>query len=160
MDNDTKPKLKPIDVPTQVREAVLLMEHAVNSGYRREDGTTVPEDVIRAIKTTATALGIEGVVRTPPLLEGKDIPEDLWIAFELAYYKLSIFMSPITAKTLRDTDDVGQVGFWHFSHTSPAQAFTRRLWLVAIGFAIFVVLGEWGIQYYGPVQDGIVDPEN
>ena len=164
MNDDTEPKPESVDIRHQVREAMLLLEHAIDSGYKREDGTTVPDDVIRAIKTTAAALGIADVIATlPPQLPGtlpaerKGIPEELWIAFELAYYKLSIFMSPITARTLLDTCSVGRRSSWHLA---PAQSFSRWLWLVAIGFAVFVVLGEWGMQYYGPVQDGIVDWEN
>jgi hypothetical protein len=146
------------ELANQVRDALRLLEHAVESGFKRSDGTTVAHATISAIKTTAALAGVTDT--TPRDKDGEDSAElrtSQWIAFEVAYRDLATVMSPVTAESLRNTEAIGT---WLFVRMSPAQSFTRWLWMVAIGFAVFVILGEWGMQRYGPVQEGEVDWQN
>jgi len=155
------------EIVVQVRDALRLLEYAIESGFKRADGSTISHTTIAAIKTTAALIGVastepvaaagEPEIATKAGRAVAKLKSSEWIAFEVAYHDLAVMLSPVTAQTLRNTEAVGGWIFWHMS---PAQAFTRWLWLVAIGFAVFVIAGEWGMQRFGPVLDGDVDLEN
>jgi len=155
-----------------IEDALDLAQYAVASGAKKADGEEVPEDVIRTIQETAARLG--SFSRTS---ETTSVTTKEWTAFELAYYKLALALSPVTAETLQSTagtssSDVeparalnggsppnrkargrGQRVLDHLLGFSPAQRFTRGLWLVAIGFGSFVVAADWGGNRLGLEAD-------
>lgn len=143
-----------------VRDALLLLEYAEQSGFRREDGTSVLAETMNAIKGVATKLKIFDSSEAdgdPGIRANCRISTSEWVAFEVAYRQVSELLQPITAKTLRDTEAVGK---WRPNNMSPAQSFARWLWVVAIVYAAVVVGGEWGMSHYGPVMEGEAGPEN
>jgi len=150
------------DLRRQLEDALEVLEYVVESGFTGEDGATVAPEIVATIKITAAKLGVtrrasredSGPSTTQP---SAPIAASDWIAFELAFHKLSILVNPVTAATLRNTEDVGS---WRIRNLPPAQAFSRWLWFVASGFAVFVVAGEWGMQHFGPVLEGDAGWEN
>jgi hypothetical protein len=144
----------------EVADAIKLLDHAVSSGFANATTKeTLPETVVASIKQIGALVRItEWRAKDKPADEGgssRTIKASEWADFESAYYKLARFMSPVTARTLADTENAGRG--WS---DSPAQRFTRLLWLVAICYATFIVLGEWAQMRYGPVQEGDVDIPN
>ena len=96
------------------------------------------------------------------------ICSDAWIAFEQAYYRLAIATHPVTAETLRNTRyaagaggaevHFGQAGsgsyIWRkICGSSPAQRFTRWLWILTGFFVLLVFVTEWQINSLGMVAD-------
>lgn len=150
----------------QVCDALLMIEYAVQSGFKNADGATVPTDIIASIEMVAADLGLldtksssDAVRALPPA-----VPTPEWIGFEAAYYRLSTIMAPVTAETLRNTEgtsrepealappDAGPIrkrlepiGNFILGY-SPAHRFSRALWLAAIGFALFVVASQWFLE--------------
>jgi uncharacterized membrane protein YhaH (DUF805 family) len=149
------------EIRQQVSDARLLLEHAIESGFKATDGTIIPTFIVSTIKATAAMVG-EVVTTAEP--QPNAIPSQSaailvseWTRFEIAYYQLAILLYPITAKTLRDTEETGH---WWILEISPAIRFTRALWLITLIFAAFVMAGEWGTVRYGPINEGIVDWPN
>lgn len=154
------------NVEKQVRDALSLAEFAVASGYTSPDGDSVPSEVISTIQATAGKLGFykQAGLQTIGGADGR-IPLSEWNEFQLAYYKLAKLLSPITAETLRDTEPFGgRIGksstFWsrlgeRILGASPANRFTRGLWIVAIIFVVFVVASAWLVDF--AAQDGNQD---
>jgi hypothetical protein len=146
-------------VERQIRDALLLSEFAIKSGFKASDGTPIPRDIISHIETASAKLGFlkeagfSQIGATPGSIPVRgSISASEWVEFELAYYKLSTLMSPITAQSLNDTErDVGRTSTNPFSWkhwrqkilgASPANRFTRGIWIAAICFALFVVLAD------------------
>jgi hypothetical protein len=148
-------------VDLQMRDALRLSEFAVTSGFKTSDGTPIPSEMIAVIQTTSAKLGffkepgrlqeIGQVPDDPAALKGS-VSAAEWVEFQLAYYKLSTLMSPVTAQTLVDTESYTRSShyssFWtrlgeRLLGASPANRFTRRIWLVAICFVVFVVSADW-----------------
>jgi hypothetical protein len=146
-------------VEKQVLDALSLVEFAISSGYVSADGGSVPSEIISTIETTAAKLGFykQAGLETIGGAEGR-IPLAQWTEFQAAYYRLAKALSPITAQTLRDTDPFGsykdspslwyRLGQWLLG-ASPANRFTRGLWIVAIVFVVFVILSDWFSYYAG-----------
>jgi hypothetical protein len=135
----------------QVLDALELLEYAVASGFKAEDGHSVPADIISAIKTIAAKLNVVGEEEkgSEPILSSE------WVAFEVAYYRLTTLMAPITVDSLRCTAGTGEEpsSTWRKAANlffgigySPAQKFTRTLWTVAIAFAVLVLASEWALR--------------
>src|SRR5262249_4911162 len=141
-------------VARQVRDALALSQFAVQSGFKASDGTPIPPEIISHIETASARLGFLQEVDFSPngktdgsiRARGSISPAE-WVEFQLAYYKLSTLMSPITAESLNDTD-AGQTSAdpfcWkHWQQkilgASPANRFTRGIWIAAVFFALFVV---------------------
>ena len=143
----------------EVAGAIRLLDHAVASGYANAaTKETLPESVVASIKHVGALVRItEWLAKDKP---GEDSSRTIraseWADFESAYYKLARFMSPITVQTLQDTENAGRGTGWD----SPAQRFTKVLWLIAICYAGLIVVGEWAQMRYGPVQEGDVDVPN
>jgi hypothetical protein len=143
-------------VERQVRDALALSEFAVQSGFKSSDGTPIPPEIISHIETASAKLGFLQEVGFSPIgktdgsipARGSISPAE-WVEFQLAYYKLSTLMSPITAESLNDTEsDAGQTSTDPFSWqhwrqkilgASPANRFTWGIWIAAVLFALFVV---------------------
>lgn len=140
-------------VERQVRDALSLSEFAVQSGFKACDGTPIPQDIISHIQTASAKLGFLQEVRISKNGQADDsipargsISPAEWVEFELAYYKLSTLMSPITAESLSDTECETSPDPFSWKHwqqkilgASPANRFTRGIWIAAVCFALFVV---------------------
>ena len=103
-----------------------------------------------AIKATAEKIGLLAGT-TPATLSSAD-----WAAFEMAYYDLSTSLTPVTAETLRKTQDVpyakrtwGQQIFGY----SPAIKFTRLLWVITLCFGAFVIWSAWYLAVKAELGD-------
>ena len=72
-----------------------------------------------------------------------------WDRFLAAYAKLTAFTSPVTAKTLRDTDPGAK--------KSSARKFTRWLWWATGGFVATAILGNLLDLHVGPALEGEVE---
>jgi hypothetical protein len=140
-------------VEKQVRDALSLSEFAVQSGFKASDGTPIPPDIISHIQTASAKLGFLQEVRVSKngqtddsISARRSISPAEWVEFELAYYKLSTLMSPITAESLSDTECETSTDPFSWKHwqqkilgASPANRFTRGIWIAAVFFAVFVV---------------------
>jgi hypothetical protein len=149
-------------VRKQLDHALDLAGYAIESGAKTPDGDPLPFEDIRTIQTTAAKLGAFTGPEAPGSITAKE-----WNDFEFAYYRLAAIMNPVTAETLRDTEGTSRQGIgppntWKDAFRkingfllgfSPAQRFARGLWLVAIGFALFVVLAEWRVFMLGQNAD-------
>ena len=135
------------DIRSEIDGALKLLTYAVSIGHMNPTtNETLGDDVIADIKTVAAKSVSNGRLMVSE-----------WAQFESAYYKLARFISPITAQTLGDTEDAGKrlVGIH-----SPVQVFMKVLWTISILYAVFIVVGEWGLVRYSPVQEGEVDGWN
>jgi hypothetical protein len=147
-------------VERQVRDALSLLEFGVQSGFKASDGTPIPPEIISHIETASAKLGFLqevgfseiGKANGSTPARGSISPAE-WVEFGLAYYKLSTLMSPITAQSLNDTEpDEGCArpvplfswGWWRrkIFGWSPANRFTKGIWLAALFFALFVVCAD------------------
>jgi hypothetical protein len=127
----------------EVRAAIKLLDFIVQAGYRNAAGQSLAPEVFAALKSADAKI-----------LQSR-ITVGEWVQFELSYYALAEFASPVTAETLQNTEDTGSE-----TRRSPAQTFA--LWLLAstIVFGIAVTLSEWGLQRFAPVREGDVDTAN
>ena len=142
-------------VRRQVEDALELANFAVSTGFKGADGQPLAFDDIATIQMAAAQIGLIEI----PTVGAPALTLDQWIKFKQAYYRLAGAMSPVTAETLRDTRDTARphgkyASLWFrirdfFWGYSPAQRFTRELWLLAIGFAVFIVFAEWMVNYLG-----------
>ena len=149
-------------VQREIEHALKLLTYAVEVGYVNPTSKeTLSDDLIETIRSIAAKTGITLAAS----VAGSDISTSAithldvsdWTRFETAYYKLARFMSPITAQTLADTEEAGR---GMLTMHSPVQVFTKYIWAISILFAVFIVLGEWGLTRYAPVQEGEVDGWN
>jgi len=180
---DASPQLTSIDVTNanavvfkRIEDALYLLQYAIASAAKDKDdkaelSPAVSKDVVRTILTTASRLGM---FSKPDGFYSITIDE--WTDFELAYYELALAMSPVTAETLQSTEGTSssnidaeqalsgrfalkqrrgrvQTALDYLLGFSPAQRFTRGLWLVAICFGAFVVLVDWRINRLGLEAD-------
>ena len=148
----------------KVQDAYELAQYVVQNGIKDTDGNPLAFDNIKKIQITAAKLGIVAVGGGEP----NALTVDDWTAFELAYYELSIATSPVTAETLRNTryvagagtdtatgeagDGGGLRGWW--TSKSPAQQFTRVLWVWTLVFALFVLATQVWIEIFA-LQTGV-----
>jgi len=147
----------------QIDDALALLEHVISTGFKPASEQALPADCVRSIKMAAAKVANADAPSTPgsPGVAGTTTPQlsaAQWLEFELAYHRLAQFTCPITAETLRNTVETG--GALLTGRQAPALSFTRLLWLIALSFAAFVIVSEWGMVHYGPVQDGVVDAPN
>ena len=109
----------------EMEDANLLLEFALANGESVPDGL------------------ISDLIVQPPDKEEKTKPE-FQDRFQRAYRDLVQFLAPVTATSLRATDD-GQgrnVRLWAQGHRSKARLWSRKLWLWTIALAVFVVASE------------------
>lgn len=145
------------NIQEEVEQALELADYIVRNGLRHNDNR-LPTWILKAIKVTAGRVGLSEYQQAKARAEAEvlarsrrqyvmapdtpvrdaapiSIKASEWTGFELAYYALAEFSSPITVDTLRNTR---QTGWWP---GSPAQKFTRVLWCVTIAFIICVLIG-------------------
>jgi hypothetical protein len=158
-----------IDVPTasgkingasdyaraQIGDALALTGYAVSAGIQTAAGDPLPLADIGLIQSTAAKLGwYDGPAESTSPSSAVSAPE--WIAFEQAYYRLAVAMSPVTAETLastRATMPGADGGSWRdrILGYSPALRFTRWFSFITMGIGAFVIIAEcvvyvWGLE--------------
>jgi hypothetical protein len=134
----------PIDIDPDsqrlVWDAMELLEFAVQSGFKTQDGRHIPDSIIEPILTMVSLLGRgahtsrEGVAAHEPAPEGavqsgaqylltertqRKLPRVTvssveWAAFLSAYRGLAELMHPVTARSLRETKQVAEVSVSFF----------------------------------------------
>lgn len=118
-------------IRNEVRDALELADFVVKTGTRTADGHTLSPNILKMIKVTAGNIRLFEPAGDPVHILASD-----WTRFELAYYALVEFTSPVTVETLRNTRNTGH---FEFRHASLAQQFTWLLWLITIVFAVIVI---------------------
>jgi hypothetical protein len=143
----------------QLEGALALAGYAVSAGIHSPGGDPLPFADIGTIHDVAAKLGVLDapageIAPTPAAVTAAE-----WIAFEQAYYRLAVTMSPVTAETLASTQAADpDPNVWlnlrdRIFGNSPALRFTRMFALVAIGFGAFVIVAECLINLYGQETD-------
>jgi hypothetical protein len=137
----------------QIEDALALCGYAVGAGVQSPRGEPQLFVDIGIIQGTAAMLGMFEAA-DGPASPGVTTPE--WIAFEQAYYRLAVVMSPVTAETLASTQgsvrDLEEASWRHkILGNSPALRFTRMFSAVTIGIAAFILIAEclvyvWGLE--------------
>src|SRR5262249_16536165 len=107
-------------IRNEVKDALELADFIVKTGARRTTGQSVPPELIKITKVTAGRVKL-----FDPPKEPVTIKASVWTRFELAYYALVEFTSPVTVETLRNTRNTGKGSVLE---ASPAQKFTWLLW--------------------------------
>lgn len=118
-------------IRSEVRDALELADFIVKTGARKVDGQALGPEGIRVIKVTAGNVKLFEEAKEPVYIKAS-----AWTRFEFAYYALVQFAYPVTVQTLRNTRDTDA---GTFSGASPAQKFTRWLWVITIVFAVTVI---------------------
>jgi hypothetical protein len=117
----------------EVKDALELADFIIKTGVRKPDGRSVPPELIRIIKVAAGKIRFfedPKSLKDPVYIKASD-----WARFELAYYSLVEFTSPVTVETLRNTRGTGE----GLADASLAQQFTRSLWYITLLFAVIVI---------------------
>jgi hypothetical protein len=124
-------------IRADVQDALYLLDFAISTGLKKPDGRSLSEETIAAIN----AVGAKVVGPEAPTA-GLSIKVSELTRFDLNYAALAEFTSPVTAETLRDTESTGS----RFREASPAQKFSRLLWLIAILLTAAVLLAGFIMQ--------------
>jgi hypothetical protein len=137
----------------QVEDALALCGYAVGAGVQSPGGEPQLFVDIGIIQGTAAMLGMFETADGPG---SPGVTTSEWIAFEQAYYRLAVAMSPVTAETLASTqgsvlDPEGASWRDRILGSSPALRFTRMFSAVTIGIAAFILIAEclvyvWGLE--------------
>ena len=145
-------------VVSQLDDAMTLSGYAVSAGIHTPSGEPLPFGDIGVIQGTAAKLGV-----FDPPLDGQgpsfSVTASEWIAFEQAYYRLAVAMTPVTAETLAATQATmpGAGGISNLRDRifgySPALRFTRWFALVTIATGAFVIIAECLIYVLGMETD-------
>lgn len=157
MNND--PTATPADdLLSEIRDAVTLLNHAIETGHKSGDGRTLSGEIIQTIKEAALRTGAMSApgATSPPAASPPMAPSDV-ANFEKAYYSLAEFMAPVTVHTLRATES--PTGFLWFGK-SQAFRFALTLWIISLGFAAMTIAANWGLAYFGNPEEGEVDLGN
>ncbi|MGN6571288.1 MAG: hypothetical protein ACTHLO_07725 [Pseudolabrys sp.] len=149
-----------------VEGAYELACYVVQSGVTDADGNALPFADIQTIETTAATLGIVAVTAAGGAA-ASTLTAAEWTTFEQAYYRLAIATRPVTAETLRNTRYAAGAGgavnhdgrldwdrlLCRILGYSPAQRFTRELWILTFLIVLLVAVTEWKINKLGMVAD-------
>ncbi len=117
----------------EIRSASMLLDYAISVGHQ------VPDDVILEIRKSEQYLD----TTSSPSAEIK-------ASFDKSYRDLAKMMTPVTARTLKATDD--KLGKTHLLLMAPKQTlsdgriWSRKLWLMTIVFFLAAFVGE-NLQY-------------
>jgi hypothetical protein len=114
----------------EVDDALELADYIVKTGTRQATGSLAP-DILKVIKVTAGNIRLFEKPVDPVYIMASE-----WTRFELAYYALVEFSSPVTVETLRNTRNTGH---GNIMEASSAQKFTWLLWSLTIMFAGIVI---------------------
>jgi hypothetical protein len=136
----------------QLDGALALCGYAVSAGVPSPRGEPQLFVDIGIIHGTAAKLGMFEVSAEPT----SSVTTAEWIAFEQAYYRLAVAMSPVTAETLASTlgtkpETDGATWYDRIFGNSPALRFTRMFSGITIGIAAFILIAEclvyvWGLE--------------
>src|SRR5882672_9125734 len=92
-------------VVSQLDDAMTLSGYAVSAGIHTPSGEPLPFGDIGVIQGTAAKLGV-----FDPPLDGQgpsfSVTASEWIAFEQAYYRLAVAMTPVTARSEEHTSEL------------------------------------------------------
>jgi hypothetical protein len=153
-------------------DALSLSSFAVGTGFRTATGDPLSLTDIGVIQDMAAKLGEfdpPAAQSQPGAATNAAAPPSVtaaeWIAFELAYYRLAVAMSPVTAETLEATAattfSIDGSRLYRFRDwvlgNSPALRFTRMFAAVAIAIAAFVILAEGKIYVLGLEGDALTE---
>lgn len=129
-DNTDLPPASSSRLTTQVQDANLLLDWVVAVGYGGKDGTSAPgPDQMGVIRAAAAWL--------QPGANGPGPADEA--AFDAAYRALSLWTSPVTAQTLRDTDDAYGRPFLGVS-LPEAKIWSRKLSFVTAVFGVLAII--------------------
>lgn len=141
------------DLLAKVRDAKRLLDYAVEVGFRSADGIAVGENIIHPIRRMDLKLRCESISTCMISAEERS-------AFDLAYMRLASLLAPVTAASLQATSNSEADRRGSRFPASRAKRFSRLLWVIALLFLLFAVVGEWGLRRYGAPLDGEVDFAN
>jgi hypothetical protein len=114
----------------EVDDALELADYIVKTGTRQATRSLAP-DILKVIKVTAGNIRLFEKPVDPVYIMASE-----WTRFELAYYALVEFSSPVTVETLRNTRNTGH---GNIMEASSAQKFTWLLWTLTVMFATVVI---------------------
>jgi hypothetical protein len=114
----------------EVDDALELADYIVKTGTRQAARSLAP-DILKVIKVTAGNIRLFEKPVDPVYIMASE-----WTRFELAYYALVEFSSPVTVETLRNTRNTGH---GNILEASSAQKFTWLLWSLTLMFATVVI---------------------
>jgi hypothetical protein len=118
-------------IRNEVRDALELADFIVKSGVRQANGGSLAPEILSVIKVTAGKIRLFEKPSDPIHILASE-----WTRFELSYYALVEFSSPVTVETLRNTRNTGQ---FNFLQASSAQKFTWLLWFFTLLFTAIVI---------------------
>jgi len=118
-------------IRSEVSDALELVDFIVKTGSRTVNGLALAPETLKVIKVTAGKIRLFESTSEPVRIMASE-----WTRFELAYYALVEFSSPVTVETLRNTRNTGQ---GNFLQASSAQKFTWLLWSLTLLFAVTVI---------------------
>lgn len=117
----------------EVRDAKLLLDYVVSSGYRNQANETVADNIIMEIKK-AVSFASKG---------DKMLPGEM-TSFEKAYRDLAILTSPVTAESLKATSSEFGRKWIGSSRKSLSESaiWSRKLTLWTLLFVILAITGN------------------
>jgi hypothetical protein len=115
----------------EVSDALELCDFIVKTGTRKSGVQALKPEIVKVIKVTVGKIRLFETAGEPVHIMASE-----WTRFELAYYALVEFSSPVTVETLRNTRNTGHGGI---RLASPAQKFTWLLWFLTMVFAVIVI---------------------
>jgi len=133
------------DFIAEVKDATLVLDYATANGVLGTGGRKLDDDLITRIKA-AQDLIVSG---KPPSAEER-------ATFEQAYRDLAIFVSPVTAETLKATSEDFAVTSRLFAAWGPrpiAIIWSRKLSLWAILFIVVAIADTLIDEVNGPLPD-------
>lgn len=132
----------------EVVEATELLDFAISSGHKTDDGRSVSPDIILKIKSMHQHMQEHGTEALPPT--------EMRAQFESAYFELSSLMTPITAITLRDTSDEKKYHIWALvapGRASVANVWNRKMTVWTFLFISIAILQNVLEVAWGPTPD-------
>lgn len=118
--------------PTHYQRANRLADFA------RDTGAQVERRIVDTLYWAGQALAGADIEKW----QAENQDQRIGIAFQLAYRNLAAALSPVTAETLIDTCDEEGRRFCTSDKISEARIWSRKLWLITLGFVLFVLFVE------------------
>jgi hypothetical protein len=96
----------------ETRDALLVLEYAVSTACQQKSDIEVPQkvevgaDIMLPIKNFAAVVKVDPGAGEEARPTGYiSIPVGMWVKFEVAYNSLAKLVAPVTAQTLRNTEE-------------------------------------------------------
>ena len=132
---------------SEVLDATLVLDYVVANGVLGAGGGKIGDDLIAKIKVA------QDLVKQEDPLLGEQRAN-----FEAAYRDLAIFVSPVTAETLRATSEAHSVSSFQFTLWGPRPIsiiWSRKLSLWALLFIFVALLSAIIDAINGPLTDAV-----